>query len=523
MARLIKNTKKMILGVRISTVFEDKTTVDRDFKIGDIVENLRYVKDGDVLTVSGKIADIRYTMATKLAWNKKDPKDTLSTDMTLNDLVVDISRQYESGIVSIPMSEIVEFADETNVARMKYSPFIVYDMEMKYSDLSVKHASVQIGDIFDDVRIMNLVNPNTIGPDITGKFEVVGFSYAVEKGKIVINGIAFKNVNDATVHVAELDHILALNEVYDYSVDGEGNISEIVSNLADGDTITITNSINTSGSGIVINGKENININLQANVITDGAPTSGIQVTNGSAILSGEGVVTNVEAYNSSYGTATCAIAVKENGELTFDGSGIYAVVDNEPVDNGQFGVKVMDNGKLTINDGDFKAGWYCVSGIGNATSADALVTINGGSFISAVDYAIYHPDPGKFVINGGTFKGGAGAIAVQNGILEINGGNFYVLGDGDTGNWANGTSGLDNVTLNLNAKYGDVVCRITGGTFHAEANETTMIHIGTQHNVDLKISGGKFTEKPDAAWIAEGFVCTEEPDADGFYEVVAA
>ena len=47
MARLIKNTQKAVLGIRLTTVMETEASV-KEFKIGDIIEGLRYVVDGDV-------------------------------------------------------------------------------------------------------------------------------------------------------------------------------------------------------------------------------------------------------------------------------------------------------------------------------------------------------------------------------------------------------------------------------------------------------------------------------------------
>lgn len=517
MARLIKNTQQAILGMRLSTVFENET-VDREFKTGDIVENLRYAKDGEVETVSGRIAEIRYKMASRLAWNKKAPADTLATDMQIEALVLDVSSQYESAFVTVPAREIVEFADETNVVRMKFEPFVIYEMDLKYSDLKEQHVSIQVGDVFDNVRIMNIVS-GKIGPDITGKFEVVGFSYAISSGKIVINGIAFKNVDSDEVQVADLGHILALNEVYTYALD-EGNIAETVAGLADGDTVTIDNEIDTTGTPLAIR-KQNVTVNLNANLISDGGPSSGILVESGSAVLSGDGLVVTETPYASGHSSGV--VAVRQGGELTFNGSGISATIEDDPVNKGQFGIVVTDNGKLTVNDGNFEAGWYCVSGNGSTTKADSVVTINGGEFKSVADYAIYHPGPNTLIINGGTIVGAAGAIAANNGNIEINGGTFAVLGGGNTGEWADGTSGLSDVALNLNGKYGPVTCRITGGEFHATAAGTILIATGSKYPVDLQISGGKFTSKPNEEWIAEGFVCTEEADADGFYTVTAA
>ena len=518
MARLIKNTQKAVLGIRLTTIMETGAVV-REFKTGDIVEGLRYVKNGEIETVSGRLADIKYTMAVRSIWNKKDPRDTLPEDMTVNTVVIDTSERYKAKTVEVPVREIVEFAGETDVIRMRFEPFIVYDIELKYSDLVTKQASIQVGDTFDHVRLMNITG-NGIGPDITGKFKVVAFSYSIVTGRIAINGIAFQDVEDGKTYVVNLEHILALDEVYNHAIDADSDITAIIAGLGDGDTLIISNEVTTVGSPVNIN-KQNITLDLQADLISDGGNTSGVRIENGSATLKGNGLVATETPYDRNH--AAGVISVRDNGELIFNGSGVDAVIEDDPVNKGQFGVVVTGNGKITVNAGNFTTGWYCIAGNGSTTTADSVVEINGGEFKSVADYAIYHPDPGTLIINDGLIEGAAGALAANNGTIEINGGTFRVLGGGDTGNWSDGTSGLTDVAINLNARYGDIVCRITGGTFYATAAGTILIKTGTAHTVDLQISGGRFTSKPNAEWIAEGYVCTETADAEGFYHVTTA
>jgi hypothetical protein len=105
-------------------------------------------------------------------------------------------------------------------------------------------------------------------------------------------------------------------------------------------------------------------------------------------------------------------------------------------------------------------------------------------------------------------------------GVIEINGGTLAVLGGGDTGEGSDGTSGLGNAAINLNGKYGEVNCTITGGTFIATATDTILIATGTKYPVHITITGGKFTSKPNSDWIPEGYICTNEPDEDGFFTV---
>ena len=514
MARMIKNVKSMTLGVELATVFENGTKTIRPFKIGDVVENLRYVDNGEIVIVSGRITDLTYTMATKLAWNKKTPTNSLAKDMTLVNITIDASSEYNSKIVNIPLKEIVEFEEETDVVRMEFTPFITYDMELHYSDYRVERVSVQSGDKFDNVRI---INPANVGVDFTGKYQVIGFAYNVVGGIINVTGIAFHNLETDENLVTDFEYILALNEVYIYQINSPEAIAEVIENLSEGDTVEINNVVDTTGNAIVIN-KPNIEIAMKDAIITDGSNTSGIRVTNGSLTLTGNAQVVNNTAYDKDHSSGV--ISVKAGGEIIFNGSGVSAVIEDDPVNKGQFGVCVHDNGKVTVNDGLFETGWYCISGNGSTTNADSVIEINGGEFVSVADYAIYHPQPGKLIINGGSFSGAAGAIAANNGIIEINGGEFSVLGGGNTGNWGDGTSGLQDVAVNLNAKYGDITCRITGGTFNATAAGTILIQTGTTHNVDIKISGGKFSSKPNVEWIAEGYSVSNEADSEGYYIV---
>lgn len=304
-----------------------------------------------------------------------------------------------------------------------------------------------------------------------------------------------------------------------YSIVDASDIANAISNVKNGDIITVETSVDTTGNPIAINGKRNINLILNEDIVVNGGRNGGIQITNGSAVISGTGKLVNNTPYSSS--TSSGVLAVNENSSLTINGGGVDAVIEDDPVNKGQFGICAFKNSNLTINAGTFTTGWYCVSGNGKAENSDGNITINGGTFTSVADYAIYHPQNGTLTINGGTFVGAAGALAVNNGTVNITGGEFAVLGNGNTGEWADGTSGLADVAINLNARYGDVSCRISGGKFHATAAGTIMISTGTTHKVDLQITGGKFTSKPKDEWIAEGYACTDNKDSEGFYEVI--
>jgi hypothetical protein len=338
-----------------------------------------------------------------------------------------------------------------------------------------------------------------------------------------VRGIeAMTDLNPGIKAIAFSKNWNILEDAVHYEATTTTALQEAIANAVSGDTVFLNQEINTVGNPITTNA-DDVAIVMNNDIVGDGGNTSGIHVTGGSLSLAGDGVVVNNTPYGSGKGSG--AISVEGDGELTFNGSGVSAVIDDDPVNKGQFGVTVYDDAKLTVNDGDFEAGWYCIAGNGSKTSADSVTTINGGTFNSVADYAIYHPHAGKLVINGGNISGAAGAIAANNGIIEINGGTLTVTGGGDTGDASDGTGGLGEACLNLNARYGNVTCRITGGTFVVATNDADLIRInetGTR-NVDLKISGGKFNRKPADAYIETGYTCSDVPDELGFYVVTKA
>ena len=509
LARMFKSTVDIVYGVNLTTVFEDSENT-RSYKVGDVIEGLRYINNEEIEKVSGRLKSVGFSTPSTLNFNPADPKDTLSQDMLLKTLNLDASEQYNAKSVAVPVHEVVEFDGEENVTRMKYSPYYVANMELKYSNYKIDHQSIEVGDTFTNVRIMN---PSKPGDDITGKFKVIAFAYTDKTLKPM--GIALENVDTGDKIIADFKNILELNEVFNYEIPDAEAIAEVISNLADGDTLTISNEIDTTGNMIHIT-QNDIHVMVDQDIVADNSHNGGIRIT-GTADFMGEGKIIGNTPYDASHGTGV--ISVRDQGEVVFNGSGVDAVIEDDPVNKGQFGVCAYQDAKVTINAGEFRTGWYCVTGNGSSTSANSVTTINGGKLTSVADYAIYHPHAGKLVINGGIIEGAAGAIAAQNGTIEINGGTIKAIGGGDTGNASDGTGGLGNAAINLNARYGDIVCRITGGTFIATAEDTIMINIGSAHNVDLQITGGKFTTKPKAEWVPEGYTIVDLPD--GLFEVV--
>lgn len=210
-------------------------------------------------------------------------------------------------------------------------------------------------------------------------------------------------------------------------------------------------------------------------------------------------------------------IYVEGNGEFVMESGHINTVLPNS-VDNGQFAVGSFGNSTVTINGGTIEGGYSAISGYGDPND-NTTITINGGTLICPMDYAIYHPQPGKLTINeGATIYGGGGAICMRRGELEINGGVLTSKGGGDTGSWGDGTGNMHNAALNFCAPYGDVKATITGGTITAEGDAVLIDAKPTEgKEVSLAISGGTFSSDV-SKYCAAGFTAT--PNADGTYGI---
>ena len=210
-------------------------------------------------------------------------------------------------------------------------------------------------------------------------------------------------------------------------------------------------------------------------------------------------------------------IYVDDNGEFVMESGHINTVLPNS-VANGQFAVGSFGNSTVTINGGTIEGGYSAITGFGDPKD-NTNITINGGTLICPMDYAIYHPQPGKLTINkGATIYGGAGAICMKSGELEINGGTLTSKGKGNTGNWGDGTGGLGNAALNFCKPYGNVKATIKGGTITAEGDAVLIDAKPTEgKTVTLAIEGGTYSSDV-SKYCSPGFTAT--PNADGTYGI---
>lgn len=288
-----------------------------------------------------------------------------------------------------------------------------------------------------------------------------------------------------------------------------------------GQTVTVINDVDmTSGKNLIVKAGQDIVLDMNGHSIKGAnADYKNIHVFGKLTLKDSKenstGKIYSEDPYKS--GVDKALIYVDNNGAFVMESGHINTVLPNS-VNNGQFAVGSFENSTVTINGGTIEGGYSAITGFGDPTD-NTTITINGGTLICPMDYAIYHPQPGKLTVNkGATIYGGAGAICMKSGELEINGGTLTSKGKGNTGNWGDGTGGLGNAALNFCKPYGNVTATIKGGTITAEGDAVLIDAKPTEgKTVTLAISGGTYSSDV-SQYCVEGFTAT--PNADGTYGI---
>ncbi len=324
---------------------------------------------------------------------------------------------------------------------------------------------------------------------------------------------------DYTVTITEADH-------YEAMIVGGANYETLATAVAAvqaDDVVQLLDNVDLMATGLTI--AENITLDLNGFNIKAGEQIdndilvpAGKKLTLVDNSANAEGKIYTEQAYT---GAVTGYGLIRVAGELLMQSGNIYAVIDSDPANLGQFAVVLGAGGKATIEGGQIKAGWYAISNNGNNTGSTIIVS--GGELISTADFAIYNPAKESTVtVSGGVVYGAAGGIAMNRGELTVTGGTITSKDQGTTGTWGDGTGGMSNAAIAASGKYESVEVEISGGTIIAEGT-AVMITNGTTNPVEVAISGGQFSHVVPAEYCAKDFIPVTTPNAQGKYEVIAA
>lgn len=209
MARVISVASKQIVSCSIITRFEDGSDSKRVIKVGDTVENLRYVENGEIKTVTGVVDAFTYRARSSNINSGKNAKDTFGRDVQVMNIILDASEQYNSNVLTIPVREIVEDEGVENVVKVDNVASAKLEITLTYSDGSVTESEIEPGDLVDAV----VMNTKRGRPDIEGRFNVLAFTYKSVDNAPVITGMALNNIETGRVTVTSVSRLVSLKEI----------------------------------------------------------------------------------------------------------------------------------------------------------------------------------------------------------------------------------------------------------------------------------------------------------------------
>ena len=215
-------------------------------------------------------------------------------------------------------------------------------------------------------------------------------------------------------------------------------LAAALAKAVDGETITLIHDVTETANNV--NTKNNITLDLGGHTLT----VAGLDVidnTGKMTVCNGNIVANNTE------NTRRC---IYNHGEMVINGVNFVQTYN-------QKGAAINNEGKLTIENATVNAVFYSIWTSGK----NAETIVNGGTYTTTNDvnirdnwaYAVIANNGAKLTVNGGSFTGNHGAIAVEGGATAtLNAGTFHCTAE-YTGNsdWALYTDKDSALTYNKN------------------------------------------------------------------------
>ncbi len=148
MARIVSTKITPIITANVQTIMNDGSISNMEFKKDDVLTDFRYVKDEEIVKVSGRVSSIAYTILPTVRTYTELAKlrSNFASDVVMNSVDIDASEKYNSNVITIPAREIIEKEDVNNVTRIKYSLKFAADFEIKLTDGTTNKFTLHEGD-----------------------------------------------------------------------------------------------------------------------------------------------------------------------------------------------------------------------------------------------------------------------------------------------------------------------------------------------------------------------------------------
>lgn len=410
MARLINNTVSTETALKMITHFEDNSSVERMIRVGDNVENLRYIEDEELKVISGSVEKIGTNIRKVTTVKLTDPKDNFASDVSFRHITIDCSEHWASNLVAFPVIEIVEDEGTVDVKKIDFIPYPIVKMDMEYTDGTVKNEELVVGDVLDNMVIIG----STV---ITGAFKIAAMYYVVNGSLPLIKGLYLTPVEGGKAFKINFDQVISFDKKTSTVVQDDSSlksISEALATAEDGEvyaTLGVDVEIPPRPDGkitsLFVNAGQTLHVDLGGHNLTTQA--YAFYVNGGTLEISGEGTI------GCTYlGAAYPGVMVAAGGTCNMTGGVIDTTLGGagtEENPNWMYGVVCSGDGVFNMTGGEIIT--QAAAGIsitnGTASGSGAQFNIGGNAKITAKDCcAIYLADNKSVnisenaVINGG-------------------------------------------------------------------------------------------------------------------------
>jgi hypothetical protein len=301
-------------------------------------------------------------------------------------------------------------------------------------------------------------------------------------------------------------------------------IEDAIAALGDGGTLTLTDDVSLTNPLDVVLGTKSVTFDLNGKTISGrtNLKSGNLTIKNGN-IAGGSNQALNVYGSDDATAANYSVLTINSDVNVTADVYGVCMFGKNAQ-SNG-YGAVINIQGNV-ITTGDGTEGAVFVSGnLGKNVAGDMNNVINiTGKVTSATDAAVALNGNATVNIQSGAEITGYTAIAIKRGVLNVNGGTITATGAKNYPPTANhnGTemTGAGISMSNTYNQYGSMAVNITDGVVNSKFADALYKAPATYANDAVyAVSGGEFSSRVPADFIASGYICPTEENNDGnFY-----
>ena len=258
MARNIKTTIDPYVELHISIMHKDGSIDMKHLKVNSLVENLRFAKNGEIKSVTGRVAEITYSInkkAKRFYSNINKLQSYFKYDVIAENIVIDSSEVNNSHLDIIPIRELLEDEGTSEVAKITYYLSYGFNGEVLRSDNSINKFSLEEGQIINDLVYL-----------------FGGSEKSIPSAKLVAVSREKDNIKPVTMYMnmsgmlkaVKTNQIVSIGESSDV-LSQLDSISEAINGLTEGnstiylDSCTFYDPVNITKSVKILGAKANIN------------------------------------------------------------------------------------------------------------------------------------------------------------------------------------------------------------------------------------------------------------------------